>query len=102
MAEKIIARGFDDKPVTLYALEMQPSQRHVNVSGSIPPSSYIGWPVTDAFDYDDSLFPRLKEAYSEGFRDVLRDLYQQLETRPKTFIDKLQLNDGDANERAEE
>lgn len=86
---QIIARAFDNEPCVLFALAMQSSGRHVNVSGSFPPPSYIGWPLEDAFDYDIDDFERLREAYSRGNKAELVGLYAQLRERPRRFVEML-------------
>lgn len=86
---QIIARGFDDEPCVLYALEIQTNKLYVNVSREFPPPSYLGWPITHAFDYDIDDFQRLWETYNEGHREALTALYDQLNRQPKQFIDVL-------------
>lgn len=86
---QIIARAFDSEPVVLYAVEMQPNGRHVNVCRELPARPVIGWPVADAFDYDVDDFANLWAAYSEGRRDDLARLYDDMRTRPREYIKAL-------------
>lgn len=86
---QIIVRAFNDEPAVLFALQMQPSGKHVNVSRKYPPPSYIGWPVSDAFDYDIDDFQRLWEAFSKEDKLELARLYDELRQQPRAFMDLL-------------
>lgn len=86
---QIIVRAFSDEPIILYALQMQPSGKYVNVCRDYPPPSYIGWPVDDAFDYNADDFAALQEAFSEDDKGELLKLYNGLRQQSRTFIDLL-------------
>lgn len=85
---QIIARAFDDEPIVLFAHDLQPSGRHVNVSRH-GDEAKIGWPVADAFDYDIDDFARLWAAYSMNDKIGLAMIYAELRGRKQNYVREL-------------
>lgn len=84
---KIIARGYNDKPVVLYAIDLD--KRHIGVAPRPCLTAVIGWPVNDAFDYDEDDWKVVSEAYESDDRATLTARYREMERRSKRFIDVL-------------
>ena len=84
----IIVSTFGGEPQVLYAIALQANGRYVNV-GRVPPHSPIGWPIKDAFDYDVESYAQLVKAFEAEDTGRLAELYAELQSRPRKFVETL-------------
>jgi hypothetical protein len=74
LSDYVIIRGYGNEPVCLKAILARPGV--VEVVGSNEIMS-MGFPSEDVFEFDQSLFNRLRTAYEAGDRQKMVKLWEQ-------------------------
>jgi hypothetical protein len=72
MSQFVIVRAYADKPVRLSVLESKPE--YVLVAGA-DPAKTIGFPPDLVYQFDATLFERLRDAYERKDADGLKRLW---------------------------
>lgn len=78
----VIVRAFEDEPVKLRALALKTvgknRLRTIVVVGRAADADTIGLPLSNVFEYDESVYALLRRAFNAGEFAILRDRWKDL------------------------